>query len=341
MQVQATFELTSEGGFRSRPLRHQLSLLHESCHRASTLFAYCSANTKSNSFFSAFEPCMFTSMLLAYIYEQFVLPRTNSRRFAWPLDTLTSTLEKIKALIRTYQQEPRNYNEAAIDAVLNDYLRTQPLVYPLPSRFGFLITGSVFVRVDLVIRRNSLFIPVLVITDTFKRQRDKTISQQLRDHAIQHGDWVGRIDDHDDLVYNTRHPTYLRILLAMAAIKAPRGLVIHYEATTQHFTEFEVAHNFTDIRLINTRALFCFDLFADILSNNTNFPIPHLTARSNAFTLYLREAEHDEDDTVVLDEHAPNVEFPWTRAPYTAIHQPPVTQQQPAQLNIEDVLITE
>ena len=327
LKLQPTFEMSHDGKTRARSPRQQLALLHLACHKVPTLFAYCSANTRSNSFFLTFEPYLFSSLLMSHIYKEFVLPITHQFSFAWDMSTAVNALDALKPVMRTWIHQPHDYYEDDIDAALA-HLKKQPQ-YSHASRLGFVITDCIFIRVDLVARRHNTLVPVIVVSDKFKRKSHPALDDQMRAKASATNNWIARLDESNTMVYNRRHPSYVSITLAMYALNATTGIVIHYEPSTKSCTEFTVVYDFDHRRIIMQRALFYFGVFCDIIQAEVKQPIPFLNVSSDAFDLTLSD---DDDNTIVLHEKKDCSTFPWHRPPYTAIryelHQEPPVQPQ-------------
>lgn len=323
MNLQPTFELSPDGRTSARSSRQSLELLSLSCRKVPELFAYYSADTRNNAFLANFEPFMFTSLLLAHIYKNFVLCVTHQYDFAWDMSLAPTNIDGIIPLVRSYMRSPRTYNEEDVDAVLAGFFRNHDS-YTNPTRFGFITYDNVFIRIDAVVRRNNVTIPVIVVSEKLRKPVTYTsYNDMLRSKAAATNDWVGRLDEDNDLVYNRRHPSYILITLAMHAIDTNVGIVIHYDGCSKTCTEFNVVANSEHRRIIMQRAFFCMRLYCDYVQAEVRVPIPYLTIKSDDFDL-----ERDDDDVHFrLIQKRTNTNLPWARYPYNSITTS--EQQQP------------
>ena len=169
----------------------------------------------------------------------------------------------MKPIIRSYLTTPRIYQEDIVDQA-RQHLSKKGVH---ASRLGTVLYDSIFVRIDLITSNN---IPIIVVCDTLKRDKNKTDSIQnlIRYQAARTNDWIAKIkpnslgESSGKLIFNIRHPTYIQILLAMAVTNATSGIVILCETLSNHFEELPVAYNAVDKHTILQRTLLCYQHFA-------------------------------------------------------------------------------
>lgn len=226
---------------------------------------------------------VFSELLLCKLYKEFC-GFNNSTNFYWSAQKVKETSERAAQLIKTYLANPPDYNETAITAVAETFATSERVGYVMHSQMGGIYVD--FVQTF----NNTMYIPVIVFVDKYGKKDDTAHQFETNTHerALNSPNWVGRMDTMG-LVYNMRHYTYVRILLAMSVFSSNIGVVVLYNATNGRMRRFDVDKNDTDLAQIRRIEVFYFQQFSEAVCAS-NVAIP---------TIRKPETEsRDEDDDV-------------------------------------------
>ena len=161
---------------------------------------------------------IFSDNLLCQLYSAFRKSNTKNLDFKWPLGSL-SNMKKADYIIRKFLRSPPSYN---MDAIMN-------VALTLPAEhFGFAMHSPYSgVYIDLV-RKTTLgtYEPVIVVTDNFGQKNCslQTFPEQLYAKSTK-PNYITYISN-NVVVYNTKHSSYIRIILAMQVLCTTSGVIV-------------------------------------------------------------------------------------------------------------------
>lgn len=248
--------------------------------------AYYTSNT-TGTVWQLLKHFAFSDLLLCKLYTEFG-GFNNSANFFWDISRVNETKTLAKDVIAAFLDNPPDYNEHAIAEVAKTFTNSHRLGYVMHSQMGG-------VYVDLVHRVGNLFLPVIVFPDKYGAKDDtlQKFEKTTGDRLLTKPTWVARLDS-VGVIYNKRHFTYIRILLAMAVLNVRIGTVVLYNSNNGHTKRYQVDMSDDDLLQIRLIEAYYYPKFTEVVMASKHC-IPRI------------EKPHKDDEDMLL---------PWNSLPY-------------------------
>lgn len=218
----------------------------------------CNTIDTDGTLWNCISHVVFSDLLLCTLYTKLYKPLHSDNDFRWRLPPF-SQHAKAQLIITQFLARPPRYEVDAVKFLSKNLPNTCQFGFALHSRFGGVVID--LVRTDPATNK---FEPLIVVSDKFgsKYDNNEEFMNHLKSRATLKQHWIARMDSRHGVIYNVKHPSYIRILLAMQVLNTTSGTVILYNVTNQRHAEFAITErNNEHIDMIKSVEFYFYELF--------------------------------------------------------------------------------